>query len=151
MVLGAEATWAAAGVQPLQGVDLYRQMRRELDVLPIVRTAVEDCGIPSPQEAMVALDAFLQWVAVIPLAGDQPYVMLKGVVDQAWHAFILNTRRYRQFCELYFGAFLDHKPSPGDPPARLVASTLQILKTHLGDELHPWLLQWEQAPPAASS
>lgn len=32
------------------------------------------------------------------------------IVDIAVHAFILDTRNYREFCERYFGRFLEHIP-----------------------------------------
>lgn len=32
------------------------------------------------------------------------------LVDTAVHAFILDTRNYREFCERYFGRFLEHIP-----------------------------------------
>jgi hypothetical protein len=31
-------------------------------------------------------------------------------VDSIWHAFILNTPRYREFCEKVYGKYLDHLP-----------------------------------------
>src|SRR5579859_3695437 len=31
-------------------------------------------------------------------------------VDFAWHEFILRTRQYREFCEEFVGAFVDHNP-----------------------------------------
>lgn len=29
-------------------------------------------------------------------------------IDEGWHAFILFTQDYREFCEKYFGTFIDH-------------------------------------------
>jgi hypothetical protein len=31
-------------------------------------------------------------------------------IDSLWHAFILNTRQYRKFCEEVYGYYLDHIP-----------------------------------------
>jgi len=31
-------------------------------------------------------------------------------VDALWHQFILNTRKYRNFCDMVYGHYLDHKP-----------------------------------------
>jgi hypothetical protein len=33
-------------------------------------------------------------------------------LDALWHAFILNTPRYRAFCEGAYGQYLDHVPGP---------------------------------------
>ncbi|RZB19561.1 hypothetical protein StrepF001_12490 [Streptomyces sp. F001] len=37
------------------------------------------------------------------------------LVDDFWHAFLLHTRAYREFCEGTFGRFLDHQPGYLDP------------------------------------
>tara|TARA_B100000214_G_scaffold213631_1_gene155235 strand:+ start:802 stop:1257 length:456 start_codon:yes stop_codon:yes gene_type:complete len=34
-----------------------------------------------------------------------------GLMDKAWHAHILDTRRYARDCEAMFGRFLHHRPS----------------------------------------
>jgi hypothetical protein len=36
--------------------------------------------------------------------------MLSEKVDVLWHSLILNTARYREFCSLYIGRFVDHLP-----------------------------------------
>jgi hypothetical protein len=33
------------------------------------------------------------------------------IVDEMWHNFILFTKEYQQFCQLYFGAYLHHTPA----------------------------------------
>ncbi|MEU8688827.1 hypothetical protein [Streptomyces sp. NPDC048665] len=37
------------------------------------------------------------------------------LVDDFWHAFLLHTKAYREFCEESFGRFLDHQPGYLDP------------------------------------
>lgn len=37
------------------------------------------------------------------------------LVDDFWHAFLLHTKAYREFCEERFGRFLDHQPGYLDP------------------------------------
>ena len=32
-------------------------------------------------------------------------------IDEVWHAHILHTREYREFCDLVFGRYIDHSPS----------------------------------------
>lgn len=32
------------------------------------------------------------------------------LVDDFWHAFLLHTKAYREFCETAFGAFVHHQP-----------------------------------------
>jgi len=33
------------------------------------------------------------------------------VIDEMWHAFILNTRDYQDFCETYLSQFIHHPPA----------------------------------------
>lgn len=44
-------------------------------------------------------------------AGRRMVSMPSQVVDDAWHAFILFTRGYQQFCRRAFGRFLHHTPT----------------------------------------
>ncbi|MEV6618225.1 hypothetical protein AB0N31_31050 [Streptomyces sp. NPDC051051] len=37
------------------------------------------------------------------------------LVDDFWHAFLLHTKAYREFCEEKFDRFLDHQPGYLDP------------------------------------
>ncbi|MEF9387913.1 hypothetical protein V4890_20140 [Ralstonia solanacearum species complex bacterium KE056] len=44
--------------------------------------------------------------------------MPSRVADDLWHAFILYTREYRDFCRRAFGKFLHHLPSAALSPVR---------------------------------
>ncbi|CAH0442450.1 glycine-rich domain-containing protein [Ralstonia pseudosolanacearum] len=44
--------------------------------------------------------------------------MPSRVADDLWHAFILYTREYRDFCRRAFGKFLHHLPSAALLPVR---------------------------------
>ena len=39
--------------------------------------------------------------------------MPSKLVDECWHIFICDTRKYAQFCEAVFGRFLHHEPPNG--------------------------------------
>lgn len=52
-----------------------------------------------------------QWFMVCNRAGNRFVSMPSQVVDDAWHAFILFTRNYEQFCRKAFGRFLHHTPT----------------------------------------
>jgi hypothetical protein len=46
------------------------------------------------------------------LKGGRRHVSMPSqVVDELWHAFILHTRAYEQFCRQAFGGFLHHTPA----------------------------------------
>ena len=38
----------------------------------------------------------------------RPITMQSKAVDEVWHRFILDTARYRSFCDQVFGSYLDH-------------------------------------------
>ncbi len=50
-------------------------------------------------------------------------------VDMAWHAFILHTRDYADFCERELGFFLHHKPDAPGASGAGVQATLDYLRT----------------------
>ena len=50
------------------------------------------------------------------LADDQVIGMPSRAVDEAWHGFILCTRRYAEFCDRAYGRFLHHHPEGADTP-----------------------------------
>lgn len=89
--------------------ELYSRMKRK-DFSAIIDTAVRECGVKTRDRAEKLLDAFLQWFALIPEAvPTQPLQMLRSV-DRIWHAMILNTAFYREFCNEFVGGFVDHNP-----------------------------------------
>ena len=49
------------------------------------------------------------------LADDQVIGMPSRAVDEAWHGFILCTRRYADFCDRAYGQFLHHHPEGAEP------------------------------------
>lgn len=127
----------------LSALILYKKMRREVDREPIIRTAVEDCGVASEDDARLAFDAFLQWFAALAANRSQGgrLVMKKGSVDAVWHAYILNTELYGGLCE-YVGEFVHHTPRPGSPPKERVQSTLAVLRQEFGQALNVEFDRW---------
>jgi hypothetical protein len=109
----------------------------------VIETALVDCGVGDRERAEQGLDAFAQWFFTLPtLEPGQRLIMLKGPVDQMWHALILHTKLYRELCEQHLGFFLDHQPQPDYPPRAWVADTLRILTRRFGDALHPLFDDW---------
>lgn len=51
---------------------------------------------------------FLSLPLLFPTA-QYPFVP-SGKVDAMWHKFILDTKRYREFCDNVYGEYLDHTP-----------------------------------------
>jgi hypothetical protein len=94
----------------LREVSLLYERMKQKDFDVVLETAVKECGVPSRERAMELLDAFLQWFALTALPFDTPLQMFKEL-DKIWHAMILNTAFYRNFCTEFIGRFVDHDPS----------------------------------------
>ena len=72
-----------------------------------------------------------QWLrcAGIALLDGKVIGMPSHAVDEAWHGFILCTRRYASFCDSAYGAFLHHHPDGGAPDGLVVDSDAQLVRT----------------------
>lgn len=67
-------------------------------------------GLTAAQESQV-FEGLRQWFMVCNRSGERFVSMPSQAVDDAWHAFILFTRNYDQFCRRAFGRFLHHTPA----------------------------------------
>lgn len=67
-------------------------------------------NLTDEQEQLV-FKALRDYFQLCRLAGRRMVAMPSQVVDDAWHAFILFTRGYEQFCSRAFGRFLHHTPA----------------------------------------
>jgi hypothetical protein len=52
-----------------------------------------------------------EWFLLCHAARGKFLAMPSQIVDDAWHAFILDTRSYAHFCHKAFGRFLHHTPA----------------------------------------
>ncbi|GHO99519.1 hypothetical protein KSF_095670 [Reticulibacter mediterranei] len=69
--------------------------------------AAKECGMSS-EEFYALLPEYQRFISLY--AGFTGIGMLSARVDQLWHAHILNTKRYQEFCDLFFGRMLHHLP-----------------------------------------
>lgn len=67
-------------------------------------------GLTRKEEDLV-FEGLRQYFHACRLANGRFVSMPSKAVDDAWHAFILSTRAYRDFCERAFGRFLHHTPA----------------------------------------
>jgi len=125
--------------------ELYAEMQG-FDFDPVLRTAVQECGIEDRARAEELLHAFLQWFSIVPFVDhDHVFVMLKTDVDQIFHAFVLNTRAYQEFCQQFVGQFIHHTPLDDSTAKSLeggVTYTVDLLEHFYGDQLSPELAEW---------
>ncbi len=114
----------------------------------IGRTMVREGWAPNMVAARESMTAFVQWVALARESdGTKSYLMFKGPVDHAFHAFVLNTEIYQATCNRCFGIFIHHNPLD-DEQAITIADrdgldyTVKMLQTEYGSELHQHLQGW---------
>lgn len=81
---------------------------------------------------------YLMLVAIYP----RKTIVPNKIVDEMWHAHILDTAKYRKDCQETFGYFLDHFPYLGlrgkEDKIRLAESfseTNQLYQIHFGENL----------------
>lgn len=97
----------------------------------LVRRVIKDEDIARPlaERIMNQTLAFLLLCAREPDGNFSP----SPLVDIGWHAFVLYTKPYADFCEEVSGRFIHHAPSDVDGVdygAGSVARTVAALRTH---------------------
>lgn len=65
----------------------------------------------TPMQVSEVLEALRDWFELCRRARRRLFGMPSQAVDEAWHAFILDTRAYGAFCRAAFGRFLHHTPA----------------------------------------
>jgi hypothetical protein len=103
----------------------------------------------STEEIYAAFDGWLQWMAGHAVDPHQmnTYVMLLGPVDEAFHASVLCTRKYMEFCRTEVGFFIHHTPVSAEEALELaedgsIEYTIRFLREQFGGQLAPVLQQW---------
>src|SRR5436190_4194549 len=76
----------------------------------------EEVPADARERALTEMLKFLDLSAEMMALGDDRRLVPSVPVDVAWHAFILHTRAYTEFCEEAYGGYLHHDPSPPDQP-----------------------------------
>jgi hypothetical protein len=74
-------------------------------------------GLVAPEDLAGATLEFKRYLTLVGL-GYRNLGMLSPQVDEVWHAFILFTREYAEFCQDTFGMFLHHVPRTSRSPHR---------------------------------
>jgi hypothetical protein len=64
-----------------------------------------------PKDQQLVARALRQFFLAYLAGRRRPVSMPSQVADELWHAFILDTRRYQDFCRYAFGRFMHHMPA----------------------------------------
>ncbi len=122
------------------GRTLYAAMVDAFDFSPVLDTAVRHYSLDRTVAADL-FDGLLQWLSAIPFARTGQPIQQVESIDRLWHAFVLNTKLYRRFCDRFFGRYIDHDPLDRDfaelSKKQYARFTLATLEAEFGTELHP--------------
>lgn len=118
------------------------------DCTPIISTALSENPKLEKQAAKEQMDALLQWFALVPEVENGRTLQMLRSTDRLWHAFILNTRIYRDFCNRFMGFYVDHDPieakNPKAEKREYADYTLRLLKKEFGEAINPHLTQLKE-------
>lgn len=77
---------------------------------PIVRTLVREKIFNDEVQARYMIDGFMQWFCTGAVKKTKSFVMFNGPLDQVFHAMILNSKWYFDFCTTFTGVYTHHEP-----------------------------------------
>jgi hypothetical protein len=132
-------------IQHMEIAFLYSEICENIPRKEIIKTMLRENPNISESQANSRVDALCQWLSLVKLAKKESLALqMLSSLDEAWHAFILNTKLYREFCDKNFGFQVDHDPIEAvneDVPRKEYALfTLWALKKVYGNKLNPLLL-----------
>jgi hypothetical protein len=91
------------------------------------------------RQQLTAMRALREWFRICLAARGKFVAMPSRIVDDAWHAFILDTEAYSQFCKQAFGRFLHHHPATrNDYAVHMRAGMLRTWRHALALEGQDW-------------
>ena len=112
-------TWAMTSASPGEGcISVFRskKVRASLEEvmayenIDVVARIARDqgCDIKKAGEIFTDVKRFLFMAAqkASSIGGAIP----SPIIDEGWHAFVLFTKDYENFCKKFFGTFLHHEP-----------------------------------------
>ena len=119
----------------------YARFERMSDYQHPVLLNKLQAGLGLTQEQARALFEDVKRFMALCVSTPQPLAPTKAI-DQGWHAFILFTKDYAQFCKDYCGRFVHHAPE--DPFAKVrdyesVRRTREIADLVFGNLSPNWL------------
>lgn len=86
----------------------FNNALKDLDLTNVVAIVQENLGL-SDADTERAEELYRQYLTLCHKYPDMQVVPPK-LVDEVWHAHIMNTPKYTADCETLFGSFLHHAP-----------------------------------------
>lgn len=129
-----------------EALALYKKLKK-VNVGVVVATLIKEGHACGQEDALHQIDACLQWMALAQFVEpNKMLVMFDRKIDNAFHAFVLNTRFYAGFCEKAFGSFLHHDPldvqtTPIDEVKCGIEYTITSFKYVYGSGMNPLIAE----------
>lgn len=142
------------GVRPdlrlsVEQVEMMRSL--EGSDLWFVKERLARKDLVTPERIPGAILEFKRYMGLVGL-GYRGLGMLSREVDEVWHALILFTREYEEFCRAAFGSFVHHVPRTNRSPQGEggAARFLQAYSEVFGEVPTAWYGVAQAGAPAAS-
>lgn len=102
-----------------------------------------EASLEEAEAVFVECVKFLAIKAVAPETNPAP----SDALDMMWHAFIIQTKEYAEFCEDFAGRFLHHATSRA-PRSNAYNDTLQTYREAFGVEHPIWVTPLRERVPS---
>ena len=100
----------------------YLNWQQKIKRMDIIKRFVFDASIQrrvaeayphlTPSQVQQVLEGLRDYFYCVLMVGGKGMLSMPSqAVDEAWHAFILSTKSYENFCQRAFGKFLHHHPA----------------------------------------
>ena len=77
----------------------------------VIDRLVKDRVADTPAFAEELFTEAKKYLVLCEATPDMTFGMCSAIVDEAWHAFILFTTEYTEYCRRYFGNYVHHSPA----------------------------------------
>lgn len=108
-----------------------RQIIDKLDLTPVINRLVQLEGF-THEEATMASEQYRNFLYLQKKYGDEFDLPPSTDIDEVWHAHILHTKDYMNFCHEVYGEYLHHQPgSEKDPDSEKFHHLFEAHTQHL--------------------
>lgn len=112
------------------------------DMTMIIKRLVDEGHSPDTHHATEMVGEYMRYMALSAVYKGVNLPM-SAKVDEAWHAHILHTRDYADFCQQIAGRFIHHLPAMGEDDRIRMAkdyanNTLGLYERHFGKAPAKW-------------
>lgn len=111
------------------------------DLSPVIDRLIQIEGW-SEKSALAATQLYRNFLYLKKKYGDEHILPPSYEIDEVWHAHILHTRQYVDFCSTLFGGFLHHRPHLAEEASsqmeleKLFETTQQLHCEEFGDYIY---------------